>query len=60
MSFKSAFFELREIVLEEWNIMEDEGLTDDYVLKWGGDWDNDGDFDDQTFNDYPHWWIERA
>jgi len=54
---KKAFFELREIVLEEWAIMEEQGLTEGYELRWGGDWDSDGDFDDQTFNDYPHWEI---
>jgi len=59
-SSKAAFFELREVVLAKWSTMEDEGLTDGYVLKWGGDWDDDGDFDDQTFNDYPHWWIEKG
>lgn len=24
-------------------------------IRWGGDWDGDGDFTDQTFNDLPHW-----
>ena len=24
-------------------------------LRWGGDWDNDNDFTDQTFNDWVHW-----
>lgn len=23
-------------------------------IRWGGDWDNDNNFDDQTFNDLPH------
>lgn len=23
-------------------------------LRWGGDWDSDGDFKDNTFNDLPH------
>lgn len=23
-------------------------------IRWGGDWDRDGDFDDQSFNDLPH------
>lgn len=23
-------------------------------VRWGGDWDGDGDEDDQRFNDYPH------
>jgi len=24
-------------------------------IRWGGDWDSDGDFTDQTFNDLVHW-----
>ena len=24
-------------------------------LRWGGDWDGDGDRTDQTFNDLMHW-----
>tara|TARA_R100000049_G_C1858139_1_gene22727 strand:- start:30 stop:380 length:351 start_codon:yes stop_codon:yes gene_type:complete len=27
-------------------------------IRWGGDWDGDGDLSDQSFNDYPH--FERA
>jgi len=27
-------------------------------ISWGGDWDSDSDFNDQTFNDLPH--IELA
>lgn len=25
------------------------------LLRWGGDWDQDGDMDDQNFNDLYHW-----
>jgi len=25
-----------------------------YRIRWGGDWDGDGSFKDQTFNDLPH------
>jgi len=25
-----------------------------FDIRWGGDWDGDGDFSDQTFNDLPH------
>ena len=28
-------------------------------IRWGGDWDMDTDFDDQTFNDFPHFELER-
>jgi peptidoglycan L-alanyl-D-glutamate endopeptidase CwlK len=28
-----------------------------YKIRWGGDWDGDNDFKDQTFNDLPHFEI---
>ena len=28
-------------------------------LRWGGDWDSDKDFSDQTFNDLPHFEIRN-
>lgn len=27
---------------------------------WGGDWNSNGVFKDQTFNDLPHWQIARS
>lgn len=42
-----AFDELKEIVWEEWAMMKDEGLTDNFNLVWGGDW--------KSFCDRPHW-----
>jgi peptidoglycan L-alanyl-D-glutamate endopeptidase CwlK len=27
------------------------------TVRWGGDWDSDDDFGDQTFEDLPHWEI---
>ena len=32
-------------------VARDQGVE----LRWGGDWDNDNDFDDQTFDDLVHW-----
>ena len=32
-------------------VAEDLGIE----LRWGGDWDRDGDLTDQTFNDLFHW-----
>ena len=29
------------------------------TLRWGGDWDSDGDQSDQTFNDLPHFEIKE-
>lgn len=57
---KEAFFELRDIVLEEWDRMKSQGVTSDFELRWGGDWDSDGDFEDQTFNDYPHYELVKG
>lgn len=51
----SAFTFLCEIVFNEWWKMEKEGLTEGFKLRWGGDWDGDGDRTDQTFHDLPHW-----
>lgn len=34
-------------------IAEEEGIS----LRWGGDWDGDLDFSDQSFDDLPHWEI---
>ena len=30
------------------------GYTLGHVIRWGGDWDGDNDFTDQTFNDLVH------
>jgi hypothetical protein len=30
-----------------------------YVVRWGGDWDNDGDLMDQEFHDLPHFELVR-
>jgi len=29
-----------------------------HTLRWGGDWDMDGDFNDQTFDDLPHFELK--
>jgi peptidoglycan L-alanyl-D-glutamate endopeptidase CwlK len=29
-------------------------------IHWGGDWDNDMEFDDQTFFDFGHWEIRKS
>lgn len=52
---EEAFLELRDVVMRVWQEMEEQGLTAGYSLRWGGDWDGDGDRTDQTFDDLPHW-----
>ena len=29
-------------------------------IRWGGDWDGDGDLTDQSFNDLPHFELARS
>lgn len=58
-SDEKAFHELYAIITKEWHIMEVSGLTENFMLRWGGDWDSDGDFTDQTFNDLPHWELKQ-
>ena len=43
----ARFHKLAKVVL---NCAEELNLT----VRWGGDWDMDGDTSDQTFNDLPH------
>ena len=31
----------------------------EHRVRWGGDWDKDMDFQDQTFNDYPHFELYK-
>lgn len=50
---EDAFLEVAIIVREEWAKMDHQGFN----LRWGGDWDGDGDRSDQTFDDMPHWEI---
>lgn len=43
-----------EDIAESWFLQTGER----YELVWGGDWDNDGDFKDQSFDDPYHWQIK--
>lgn len=54
-SSEEAFLELHRIITEEWAYMQAAGEDGGFKLRWGGDWDGDGDRTDQTFNDFPHW-----
>lgn len=45
---EEAFLEMHEIIKEE---AEAIGVK----LRWGGDWDSDGDRSDQRFDDMPHY-----
>lgn len=50
-SSEQAFLDLNRIVLEEANRL---GVN----LRWGGDWDGDGDRSDQGFDDMPHYELK--
>ena len=56
---EAAFVELSEIVKDEWAKMVAEGVTQDYDLRWGGDWDGDGNVDENDSWDKPHWELVR-
>lgn len=51
------FYDFAKIVLET---AKEQGIT----IRWGGDWDGDGDFKDQKFNDLVHFeilgWKEKV
>lgn len=56
---KSAFFKLKDIVFREWYKIP-LSIRGEYELRWGGDWDKDGDYNDQKLIDYPHWEINKV
>lgn len=52
------FYGLAEVVKYEWKKMQEESKKySDLVLVWGGDWDGDGDYTDNTFDDLVHYHI---
>ena len=59
-SSKIAFAKLSVIVFDKWAEMEVEGLTEGYILVWGGDWDGDRDPNDTDDWDKPHWEVRRV
>lgn len=50
------FYEMIAVLRHEWNRMCDENpvLAKTYRLRFGDDWDGDGDYRDQDFDDLPH------
>ena len=40
------------------NLLEENKIT--HKLRWGGDWDSDNDFKDQTFFDFPHFELIKV
>lgn len=54
-SSEDAFESLHDTVIAHWQEMQRNGETGGYALVWGGDWDGDGDREDQRFNDLPHY-----
>ena len=56
---EKAFLRLKDVIEEEWAQMVGDGLTEGSRLRWGGDWDGDGDRTDQTFHDLPHWELAK-
>lgn len=48
---EEAFLELNKIIMEE-------AAAIGVGLRWGGDWDGDGDRSDQGFDDLPHYELK--
>lgn len=55
----ARFYEFHGYVRREWELIREEIPAIDYDLTWGGDWDGDLDFSDQTFDDLVHWQLKR-
>lgn len=49
----------REEFLEFSGFVKGVAATMGIDITWGGDWDNDGEFDDQQFNDLPHFELRQ-
>jgi peptidoglycan L-alanyl-D-glutamate endopeptidase CwlK len=47
----SRFKDVAEVVIEEWCEMEVAGMSEGYLLEWGGSWKN--------FKDFPHFQIVK-
>jgi len=41
------------------NAMKLASLEEDVLIRWGGDWDSDGDYDDERWRDGPHFELPR-
>ena len=59
----APFPRLFESSQEEWKLLNDhiKKTAKDLKLKvrWGGDWDGDGDSKDERFLDIPHWELKK-
>ena len=53
-SNKNKFIQLSALMFESAKELKEAGEIDN-SLRWGGDWDMDGDRSDQTFDDLPHY-----
>ena len=41
------------------NAMKMASLEEDVLVRWGGDWDSDGEYDDEKWRDGPHFELPR-
>jgi peptidoglycan L-alanyl-D-glutamate endopeptidase CwlK len=57
LKIRDLIMEYREIITRFYHFAGYvKGVADemDIKIRWGGDWDGDNNFDDQTFHDLPH------
>lgn len=55
---RERFYYLAGIVLTVAEFLYTMGKTQ-HLVRWGGDWDKDTDFDDNTFDDLPHFELYK-
>jgi len=55
---KAKFYQMSGYFFMAARILYSEGKIT-HLLRWGGDWDKDGDFKDQGFDDLPHFELYK-
>uniref|UniRef100_UPI0040477202 M15 family metallopeptidase n=1 Tax=Roseivirga sp. TaxID=1964215 RepID=UPI0040477202 len=55
---KARYYQLNGHMQQAWQQLKDEGKVIGR-LRWGGDWDGDNDYKDQSFDDIPHFEWDR-
>lgn len=56
---KARFYLLAGMMFQASEDLYDDGIIT-HKLRWGGDWDSDKVFSDQSFDDFPHFELVRV
>ncbi len=55
---KARFYMLAGYFFEASKVLQERGEIN-HEIRWGGDWDSDKKFEDQSFDDLPHFELSR-